>query len=571
MQKIKNVLNHLINDSKVEKLKHEIESLKIELEKERDLSSKKDIQINDLMQEVKKLNEEIERLKGIIRGFVDDKFGISSEKQRYLENLYKETSKTIPVSHTTETEENVTDDELKNYEQKVIDINKGLDEIKEKRKRGAQKGHKGNGRKIPKEIECEEIHFGLSEEECKCSICGKAYRKIEQFQRESHEIEVIIKVILKKYTQDAYERECNCESNKSELIVAPKPQSIIYKSLYSTETWCKFLGLKYLTGIPVNRFNQLLQVPNYKFNSSTIIEGFKNLLEIMMPLYREILKYNKQEEHWHADETRWCRIMDSDSNKNKLHWMWVFVASRSVAYVFDSTRSGNVPKDYFEDTSAGILNVDRLASYNTVKEKIILAYCWFHLRRDFVNVGKKHKNLMEWALLWIKKIREIEQINRKRVAKYLENKPYNEYQKNLEGLINAFFEDAKKELDIRNANESQIKVLKNMIKKVEGYRVFVEHPFVPMHNNVAENQFRHIAYARNNYNGSNSFWGGNLAAVTWTIFKTAELNGLNPIEYLENYFKKFILNNGFPNGIPSDILPWNCGLNNSDNIASDVG
>lgn len=564
-------IKHIINDKRVASLEHEIATLKIDLEKEKNLVVEKNAQIHDLIEEVKKLNDEIDRLKGIIRSFVDDKFGSSSEKQKYLENLVKEKKVTSDISQQTSTEEVATKDELQNYEKKVIDINKGLDELKEKRKRGGQKGHKGKGRKIPKEIEAKEIHFSLSEEDCRCPICGKVYRKIERFQRESYEIEVIIKVTLKKYTQDVYERECNCNPNAPELIVAPKPQSIIYKSIYSTETWCKFLGLKYLTGIPVNRFNQLLQVSNYKFNSSTIIEGFKKLLEIMTPLYRDILKYNKQEGHWHADETRWCRMMDAESNKNKLHWMWVFVASKSVAYVFDATRSGNVPKDYFKNTSEGILNVDRLASYNTVKDKILLAYCWFHLRRDFITVGKKYKSLMEWALRWIKKIRKIEQINRKRVDKYSQNKPYNEYQEKLETLVNAFFEDAQKELNNGNINEAQVKVLKNMIKKIEGYKVFVEHPFVPMHNNVAENQFRHIAYARNNYYGSCSSWGGNLAAVTWTIFKTAELNGLNPIQYIEKYFKEYVRNNGFPDEIPKELLPWNCIDQNSDDTTSNAG
>ena len=48
---------------------------------------------------------------------------------------------------------------------------------------------------------------------------------------------------------------------------------------------------------------------------------------------------------WHADETRWCRMIDCDKNENKLHWIWVFVGGKSVVYILNPTRSSKVPKN----------------------------------------------------------------------------------------------------------------------------------------------------------------------------------------------------------------------------------
>ncbi len=149
------------------------------------------------------------------------------------------------------------------------------------------------------------------------------------------------------------------------------------------------LGMNYLTGIPVNRFKQLFPDVGMHLKPSTIIGGFEKLLGAMRPLYEEILKYNQGEFHWHEDETRWCRMVDEEGKNTRLHWMRVFVGKKFVVYVLDSTRSKSVPQKHFKNTEKGILNVDRYASYNVVSDKIILAYCWYHLRRDFLSIRKK--------------------------------------------------------------------------------------------------------------------------------------------------------------------------------------
>jgi len=535
---------------KIKALELETSYLKKELQVEREANILKDNHIEKLSKSLEVSTEIIEDLKGTIRKLQADRYGISSEQDKYLKNNLESNNK-------DKAEEKDNDEKIVDYEKKVKDIKNETDERKEKRKKGGQKGHKGSGRRIPKDMRKITFKWELPEDKCKCPICGKKYRVIEKFQRKSHEIALAIEFLLKEHLQEVYEKECNCDKNIPELIVAEKPQNIIYKSVYSTETWCKLLALKYLTGLPVNRFNELTNDMNYTFNPATVIGGFEKLLDVMNPLYDEILKYNQAESHWHADETRWCRMLDCETKENKLHWMWVFVGGKSVVYVIDPTRSSKVPENHFKNSKSGILNVDRLPSYNIVGDKIILAYCWYHLRRDFINVGKKHNDLAKWSISWLLKIREIERINRKRVSKFSDGLVYDKDQENLCEKVVAFFNEAKIELQNNTLNKAQIKVLKNMVKKMNGYNVFVEYPWVPMHNNVAERQFRHIAFARNNYGGSKSLWGGELAAITWTIFKTAQLNEVNPILYLEEYFKNYISSDGFKEGFPSDLLPWN--------------
>jgi hypothetical protein len=36
---------------------------------------------------------------------------------------------------------------------------------------------------------------------------------------------------------------------------------------------------------------------------------------------------------------------------------------------------------------------------------IVLAFCWSHVRRDFIRVGKGWPELKTWALQWLRRIR----------------------------------------------------------------------------------------------------------------------------------------------------------------------
>ncbi len=60
--------------------------------------------------------------------------------------------------------------------------------------------------------------------------------------------------------------------------------------------------------------------------------------------------------------------------------------------------------------------VNRYAAYKTMaqvrKGTIVLAFCWDHVRRDFVAVGRSSSDHREWVLAWLERIRELYQCDR---------------------------------------------------------------------------------------------------------------------------------------------------------------
>src|SRR3974377_1031785 len=82
--------------------------------------------------------------------------------------------------------------------------------------------------------------------------------------------------------------------------------------------------------------------------------------------------------------------------------------------------SHTVVENHFGTQSRGVLVVDRYAAYKAmiwVKDGVIvLAFCWSHVRRDFIRVGKGWPELKTWALGWLRRIRVLYRLNDRRLA-----------------------------------------------------------------------------------------------------------------------------------------------------------
>ena len=73
-----------------------------------------------------------------------------------------------------------------------------------------------------------------------------------------------------------------------------------------------------------------------------------------------------------------------------------------MVYVLDPSRSHDVPQNHFPANARGVLVVDRYSGYKAMQQvkdgKLLLAFCWAHVRRDFVRIGKGFPELKDWAL-----------------------------------------------------------------------------------------------------------------------------------------------------------------------------
>ena len=149
---------------------------------------------------------------------------------------------------------------------------------------------------------------------------------------------------------------------------------------------------KFLLGRPLRRTIEQLGLYDLHPAAGTMTAGLQCVAPLLKPIYEALRDRNVQSTVYHADETCWLVFAEKQRKNSYRWWLWVFAGEDSVVYVLDPTRSHDVPERHFPADTKGVLIVDRYSAYKAMKQvvdgKLILAFCWAHVRRDFVRVGK---------------------------------------------------------------------------------------------------------------------------------------------------------------------------------------
>jgi transposase len=195
--------------------------------------------------------------------------------------------------------------------------------------------------------------------------------------------------------------------------------------------------------------------------------------------------------------------------------------------------------------------------------QVLLAFCWAHVRRDFLDAAKARPELGTWMLAWVEAIGELYHLNAQRLEVWNEALPLAEqspqFQAQHQALVNRLAAMAeKRDLCLADAtlHRAQKKVLNSLKTHWSGLTVFVEHPQTPMDNNKAENSHRNPVTGRKNYYGSGAVWSAELAAMLFSILQTIVLWGLNPRHWLQAFLTACAENGGQPLTDLTPFLPW---------------
>ena len=435
-----------------------------------------------------------------------------------------------------------------------------------KRKRGQRKGSKGHGRKPREQLATTDAHHDLDDDEKLCGSCGTPYRP--NGQETSHTIDVQVRVTRKRNLRQRYQRACEC-SDAPASKVADGPLLLFPKGLFTTRSWVYFLTEKFLFGRPLNRVLTQLKAYGLKVSAGTITGGFEKIGPMLLPLYEALIERSQQADHWHADETGWRVFGQDDGRGSDRWWLWVFSCKDSVVFYCDPSRSRSVPAAHFgleydpkvagtkgvAGSSTGVISADRYLVYRSL-DGFVVAFCWAHVRRDFLEVGRGHSELQEWAQEWVERIGGLYKLNERRLKFEADTPEGRGAQRELEKGVEAFAAEAARQLGEEQLAVAQEKVLESLCEHWEGLVLFVWNREIPMDNNLSERLVRCGAMARKVYWGSGSEWSSQLLCRLLSVQETAKRWGLNPVRYLEDYLESCARNGG---EAPEDLsrwLPW---------------
>lgn len=276
------------------------------------------------------------------------------------------------------------------------------------KRRGAVTGHKGSGRKIPKELPVKEEVIDIPDEEKFCPVCGLPYKETG-IEETSSEVCVEKVYYVKRIRRKVYKKTCTCPN---QIITAPAPGKLIPKGKFSLSFWVEVLLNKYKNHMPVER--QVKDMADYGLavSSGTIFGGLKKIYHLYLePLYLGLVNSVRESRYIHIEESGWKLFVLIDEKGNCNGFIWVFVCKdiRVVVYVIRPGRGASVPCETLFDMDieeANLLGtiptgdkkritVDRFSSYKTLERLglVEITYCWAHQRRDFIAAKTKYPEL----------------------------------------------------------------------------------------------------------------------------------------------------------------------------------
>jgi len=450
------------------------------------------------------------------------------------------------------------------------------------RKRGQQPGSRGHGRSdrsaLPVVVEVHDV----SETAKHCPACGAAFVPFPG-REESNLIEVQVQAHMRRIQRQRYHKTCQCPHVPG-IVTAPPAPRVIPKSPLGVSVWTMMLLDKYLYGRPTHRLCEELRHYGVPLAQGTLTDGLQRIAVLLEPLMPALYERQMGEKLFHGDETRWEVFEEVEGKTGHRWYLWVMHSASVVFYRMAPGRGADVPKAHFAKLHHDLVDVvlvcDRYSAYKCLAkdcDDLILAFCWAHVRRDFLKASHSWPELTDWMWDWVEAIRDLYRLNAARLEVWEETVPFAhqspafvERQADLETQLSQMQARWEVHLQEPDLHVAKHKVLGSLRNHWDGLRVFVGRPEVAMDNNTAERILRNPVIGRKNYYGSGSVWSAHLAAMMFSVVQTVLLWGLNPHHWLRAFLQACADHGGQSPEDLSPFLPWQMTLERREELARPV-
>src|SRR5579859_2513639 len=429
-----------------------------------------------------------------------------------------------------------------------------------RRPRGQQPGRPGPKRRDYSHLQAVDEDHVLPPEMCRCSRCGQPFADFPGTE-DSTILEVDVRAHRRVIRRRRYRPTCSCGAHAG-IVTAPPPPRLIPKSILGVSIWVTILLDKYLSYRPTYRLLADWSTLGLDLSLGTVTDGLKRLAPLLEPVYEALVKRSQGQTLWHADETRWMVFVIREGKVGYRWYLWVFHSREVVIFILAAGRSHDVRQEHLGPVQGpGVMVVDRYKAYQAVDKVksglIVLAFCWAHVRRDFLETARSWPDQEGWALGWVEQIGTLYQLNDARLKVRDDAAAFAVADEALRTAVTTFGSRGESELGEPELHPARRKVLESLGNHWTGLTVFVEHPEVPMDNNTAERVERGPVLGRKNYYGSGSEWSGRLAAMAFSLFQTLCLWNLNPRLWLTAYLEACAQAGGRAVDDVDRFLPWN--------------
>jgi len=222
---------------------------------------------------------------------------------------------------------------------------------------------------------------------------------------------------------------CGCPQVAG-IVTAPPAPRVIPKSSLGVSVWTQVLLDKYLYGRPTYRFCEALRHHGLPLSPGTLTDGLQRLAGLLEPVMPALYERHRREKLFHGDETRWEVFEEVEGKTGHRWYLWVMQSASVVFYRLAPGRGAEGPQAHcakrHKDLVDVVLVCDRDSAYQCLAkacDDLILAFCWAHVRRDFLKAARRWPELESWLFTWVDDIRELYRLNAARLEVWDETLP----------------------------------------------------------------------------------------------------------------------------------------------------
>lgn len=398
--------------------------------------------------------------------------------------------------------------QLLGVKEKPEDTNKENSEKEEKtetdntpsKKRGAPKGHRGNTRLIPSQIDNTKII--TPPEQCPSCQHQDILYENDFIDKYIEDIPDIIKTVTKLRYQRG--RCKHCGESVIDEAATQGPPVIIGNNLKTALT-----VLRQQMGVSLRKLSRFCQDVCQIELSAAGVQGILSRVSLdLQPAYTSIETALPLQSILHADETGW--------KMNGERWyLWTFCNKHLSYFHADKSRSAQIPKTILGEDYSGLLHSDFYGAYNCFS---YTQKCLVHFLRDIkteLSVTKDDKSLI-LLKQYTKQIIEEGKIAQQQTNKKTKEKAL----KKLAGVI-------QKICRLESQNKETQTLIKRVIKYQGSLINFIHHPDANFHNNRAEQMIRPAVIFRKISFGNRTAEGARDYAILSSVLETCRINNIS--------------------------------------------
>jgi transposase len=372
---------------------------------------------------------------------------------------------------------------------------------------GRRKGHPGAARQRPPRIDQYQEHTLDHCPQCQASL-GKP---LDSYKRYIEDLPPVQSTVTE---HTLYRYWCSrCKKIVSATVTDALPNAMIGLRLVVLTAW-----LHYLIGVSVNNLVKTISVfSSLKITAGGLTQAWKKLAFLLEPLYDEIGRRVSQSAVLSADETGW-RL------NGITHWLWGFATSTFCYYRITKSRASPVVKEVLGRFFQGILICDFWGAYNKISA-LAKQRCFYHLFTELVKVDQ-HNTSLGWKAFRKKLSRLLKDAVRLSEKRHqVRPEVYHRLKRKLDRRLEQFL-----------ANPYQDRDAKRLLKRLRRHQrelfTFLEYEGVSPYNNHAEQQMRSPVLTRKVSQQNRSDDGAKTQSILMTLFRSAQLQGHNPVEII---------------------------------------